>query len=90
MKKQKTATAENEPLTIDAVTGRLDPTPPTIHLKTADDVRVEMGKVYREMRHGKIESGEGTKLVYVLAQIGKVIELNEIEKRIELLERARP
>ena len=90
MKKQQTATAENEPLTIDAVTGRLDPTPPTIHLKTADDVRLEMGKVYREMRGNRMDMADGTKLVYVLAQIGKVIELNEIEKRIELLERARP
>lgn len=88
MKKQITATVDKQPLTIDAVTGRLDPTPQTIHLKTVDDVRLEMAKVYREMRHGKIESGEGTKLVYVLAQIGKVIELNEIEKRILLLERA--
>ena len=76
--------------TIDGSTGQPDPIPQTIHLKTADDVRLEMAKVYREMRQCKIESGEGTKLVYVLAQIGKVIELVEIEKRIALLERAQP
>ena len=88
MKIRQKIAAENEPLTIDAATGKPDPTP-TIHLKTADDVRLEMAKVYREMRHGRIESGEGTKLVYVLGQIGKVIELAEFEKRIELLEGAR-
>ena len=81
---------ENQPVTIDGSSLHVLPTPQVIHLKTADDVRLEMGKVYREMRHGKIESGEGTKLVYVLGQIGKVIELVEIEKRIALLERAIP
>jgi hypothetical protein len=40
------------------------------------------------MRHGKIETGEGTKLVYVLVQIAKVIETSEIESRMESLERA--
>ena len=88
MRQQLTDTAESGPLTIDGASGLPDPTPREIKLKTADDVRVEMGKVYREMRHGKIETGEGTKLVYVLGQIGKVIELVEIEKRIALLERA--
>ncbi len=90
MKIQQKITAQDEPLTIDGTTFAIDHTPREIKLKTADDVRLEMGKVYREMRHGKIESGEGTKLVYVLGQIGKVIELHEIEKRIELLERIKP
>ena len=81
---------EKTPLTIDGSSGLSDPPPREIKLKTADDVRIEMGRVYREMRHGKIETGEGTKLVYVLGQIGKMIELVEIEKRIALLERAIP
>ena len=29
---------------------------------------------------------DGTRLVYMLAQIGKMIEVGELEKRIELLE----
>ena len=45
-----------------------------------------MGRVYREMRGGKIETQEGTRLVYVLGQIGKLAELYEIEKRIIALE----
>ncbi len=83
-------TAEKTHTTFDGFTGKPDPTPKEIKLKTADDVRLEMGKVYRDMRRGDIDMGDGTKLVYVLGQIGKVIELVEIEKRIELLERAKP
>ena len=59
---------------------------PSIHLKTIDDVRLEMAKVYRDMKLQKIPSHDGTRLVYVLAQIGKMIEVNEIEKRVSKLE----
>jgi hypothetical protein len=62
------------------------PTPPRIDLKTIDDVRVEMARVYRDMRAGRIETSDGTKLAYVLAQLGKLIESGEIEKRLEALE----
>lgn len=89
MTKQQTDTADKQPLTIDAVTGRLDPTPREIKLKTADDVRLEMGKVYREMRGNRLDMSDGSKLVFVLGQIGKLIELAEFEKRIEQLEKAR-
>lgn len=63
-----------------------EPASPKINLKTIDDVRLEMAKVYREMRTNQIEAQQGTKLVYVLSSIGKLIELHEIEKRIEALE----
>ncbi|MGV7234777.1 MAG: hypothetical protein ACQ9ET_00820 [Nitrosomonadaceae bacterium] len=59
---------------------------PRINLSTIEDIRREMGRVYREMRSRKIEGQEGTRLVYVLAQIGKLAELYEIEKRIIALE----
>ena len=62
------------------------PTPPRIDLKTIDDVRVEMARVYRDMRAGRVETSDGTKLAYVLSQLGKLIESGEIEKRIEALE----
>jgi hypothetical protein len=79
---------ENEPATIDGSTLRVMPTPPTIHLKTADDVRLEMAKLYRAMKAKDIETQEGTRLCYVLSQIGKMIELADIEKRIDMLESA--
>lgn len=59
---------------------------PRINLSSIEDLRREMGRVYREMRSGRIETQEGTRLVYVLAQIGKLAELYEIEKRIAVLE----
>jgi hypothetical protein len=45
-----------------------------------------MAKVYREMKSQKIPTSDGTRLVYVLAQIGKMVELHDIEKRVEQLE----
>ena len=77
---------DKTPATIDGKSMELLPTLPRIDLKTIDDVRLEMAKVYREMRTRVIESQEGTKLVYVLSQIGKLIELHDIEQRIAALE----
>jgi hypothetical protein len=45
-----------------------------------------MAKVYRDMKLQKIPTHDGTRLVYVLAQIGKMIELHDLEKRVNLLE----
>lgn len=79
-------TAFIEPITIDNSSGRLDPIPSKIDLKSIDDIRLEMAKVYRGMKGGMIEMSDGTKLVYVLGQIGKMIEIHDIEKRINLIE----
>ena len=65
----------------------LDPTPrQKIRLHTIDDLRLEMGRVYNDMRSGKLETSEGTKLAFVLAQMVKVFELTAIEARINALE----
>lgn len=74
------------PITIEAKSGEILPTPLKIDLKSIDDIRLEMARVYREMRGGIIESQQGTRLVYVLAAIGKLIELHDIEQRIQELE----
>lgn len=64
------------------------PTPsPTVHLKTLDDVRIEMAKVYRDMKRRNVETQDGTRLVYVLSQIGRVIETDQIAARVEAVER---
>ena len=80
------ATDNNLPATIDAQSIELIPTPARIDLKSIDDVRREMARVYREMRGNVIEAQQGTRLVYVLAAIGKLIELHELEQRIQDLE----
>jgi hypothetical protein len=45
-----------------------------------------MAKVYRDTKAGKIDTADGAKLIYMLSQIGKMVELHEIETRIEALE----
>ena len=76
----------NSPGTLDRHAVAVLPTPSRIDLKTIDDVRVEMARVYRDMRGGKIDPQDGTRLAYVLSQIGKLIESGEIEKRLEAVE----
>lgn len=80
--------ADNKQLaTIDGATGEVLPTPQDIKLKTADDVRLEMARVYRDMRQGRIDTADGTKLTYVLTGLLKAIETGVIESRMESLER---
>lgn len=60
--------------TIDNASGDILPTPPKkIDLASINDVRLEMASVYRSMKSGSVEASDGTKLVYVLSQIGKMI-----------------
>lgn len=79
-------TRADQPLVIDAETQKPVDCPPRVDLATALDVRREMAKVYRDMKGKRIDPADGTKLVYVLAQIGKMIELHEIETRLTALE----
>ena len=72
--------------TRDASASELVPTPRRINLDSVENVRREMARVYRDMRTGKIPSGEGTRLAFVLAQLGKLLEMSVLEKRIEQLE----
>jgi len=79
-------TKENLHQPTDNTSNLVGHTPREIHLKSIDQVRLEMAKVYRDMRLGKMPTHDGTRLVYVLAQIGKMIELYDIERRLSLLE----
>lgn len=81
-------TQENPAQTLDGEVIEVKPTP-SIHLKSIDDVRLEMAKVYRDMKLQRIATSDGTRLVYVLGQIGKMIELHDIEKRLEVLEQGK-
>jgi hypothetical protein len=78
-------TTNNCPLTVAACA---EPTslPPPVNLHNLDSVRREMGKVYRDMRSRKIETQDGTRLVYVLSELAKMFERCELEKRLEALE----
>ena len=71
---------------LDATTLRRVPTPP-INLHDLEAVRREMARVYRDMRSMKIDSQDGTRLIYALSQIGKLHEIVLIEQRVVALER---
>lgn len=73
------------PEVLDAATGKPEPTP-RLNLHDLDAVRREMGKVYRDMKQHRIDCQDGTRLVYVLTQIAKVIELADLERRLAALE----
>jgi hypothetical protein len=57
-------------------------------LESLTDVRREMAKVYRQMRHGRIDTQDATRMTYVLTQLAKIIQTTELEARIEAVERA--
>jgi hypothetical protein len=64
-------TDTNDPVTLDNTRDKVF-IPSKIDLKSIDDVRLEMGKIYRQMMSREIETSDGTKLLYVLAQISKM------------------
>ena len=76
------------PVTVDGATLALVPTPQRRkpQLTSLEGVRVEMARIYREMESGERDSQDGSRLVYVLTQIGKVLELTEIERRLTVIE----
>lgn len=57
-----------------------------IPLRTLRDVRKEMARVYTECRRGGLNIADGSKLTYMLSQLGKVIADHELEARIAALE----
>jgi hypothetical protein len=65
----------------------LSPTPTKIDLRDGHAIRRELGAVYRDMRAGRIETQEGTRLAYVLDMIRKAYETSVLQDRIELMER---
>jgi hypothetical protein len=69
-------------------TGNLSgPTPRRFRVSTLRGIAREMGTVYREMRLGITPPETGSKLVYALSQMAKVVEVALLEQRIEALEK---
>jgi len=58
-----------------------------IDLRNAHAIRREMACVYRDMRTGKIETQEGTRLAYTLNLIRQAFETCVLEDRIAHLEK---
>ena len=75
------------PETFDEQGNQLTPTPLKIDLRDAAAIRRELGSVYRDMRSGRIDPADGTKLACVLDAIRKAYEAEIVEARLELIER---
>jgi hypothetical protein len=78
------------PTTIDEATGLPVAVPSPRQrtpLKRLEDVKRELGRVYRAMKSGQIPHEDGTKRAYVLDQLGKVIQMADLERRLDVLER---
>jgi predicted nucleic acid-binding protein len=69
-------------------TERIEDPIPRINLSTSEDIRREMGRVYREARSKKMLATEASKLVYILTQILKATEVYLLEERLSELESA--
>ena len=61
--------------------------PPRKALTKIEHVRAEMASVYRQCRSGTIDSQEAGRLTYILVSLAKLIEQDDIEKRVEEMER---
>lgn len=78
---------EKTPLTIDGTTGKPDPSPPKIKLSNLEDVRREMATIYREARTGKLDISAAGRLAYILTGVGKLVEIEQVEKRLIEIEK---
>lgn len=62
------------------------PTTTRINLHDAPAIRRELASVYRDMRSGKIETQDGTRLGYVLNQLLRAYETCVLQDKIESIE----
>ncbi len=64
------------------------PDPPRLRLKlaTAEDVRRELAKLYREARADRVPVADASRLANILQILGRVIETSDLEQRMTALE----
>lgn len=86
MREKHNPDTEFKPVVIDGATGATCPTPPKINLSSAEDIRRETARVYREARAGQIDPADATKLTYILDRIARMLETQDLERRLEALE----
>lgn len=55
-------------------------------LASVRDVRIELARVYRRVCEGRIPPETGTKLCFMLDRLGRLTEVESIERRIDDLE----
>lgn len=88
-KSSRSATARR-PVTVDAGSGRLAPTPRPKHVKlsTVQDVANELARLYRQTRAGLVPPADASRFAYMLNTLAGLIELGQLEARLTALEQA--
>ena len=66
----------------------VDPTPAPRRkpLRTLRQVRAEMAETYWRMKYYEVDSQVGARLVFTLTQLARLIEVSELELRVQALE----
>lgn len=59
-------------------------------LRTVDDVRAELGRLYRDGKAGRRNIADVSRLANVLALLGRLIEGADLEARVAAIEASRP
>lgn len=57
-----------------------------LKLKTIDDVKMEMARLYREGKAGLRDVADVSRLANVLSLLGRLIEGSDLEKRLTAIE----
>lgn len=61
-----------------------------VRLQTIDDVKHELGRIYRLARRGVMETQDLSRYANVLQILGRLIEGSDLEARLAKLEEAKP
>lgn len=81
---------DDRPLSQDLEGQALNPTPSNtlskIRLNDAETIRMEMARIYKDMRLGRIDTQDGTRLAYVLDMVRKAHETCELQRRVEIID----
>ena len=84
------AGSEKDPQTQQEQGAVLNPTPSNtlskIRLNDAETIRMEMARLYKDMRLGRIDTQDGTRLAYVLDMVRKAHETCELQRRVEIID----
>lgn len=82
--------SEDHPQTQQEQGAVLNPTPVNsmskIRLNDAETIRMEMARLYKDMRLGRIDTQDGTRLAYVLDMVRKAHETCELQRRVEIID----
>lgn len=88
---QAAASGAVDPAETRASTGGASDPPSRLRLplRTVDDVKAELARLYREGKAGRRDIADVSKLAHVLSLLGRLIEGSDFEARIRALEGGR-